>query len=47
MLNWWYGGRLAGPGTIMRGARKLLAEARINHAQFIDMVGRRPPSIAP
>ncbi|HVG48015.1 MAG TPA: hypothetical protein VM899_07760 [Rubellimicrobium sp.] len=43
MLDWWYGGRLAGPGTIVRGARKLRAEARINHAQLVDMAGRRPP----
>ena len=38
MLDGWYNGRLAGSGTIVWEARKLLAEERIDYAQFIDMV---------
>ncbi len=38
MLDGWYGGRLAGSGTIVWEARKLLAEDKIDYAEFIDMV---------
>ncbi len=38
MLDGWYKGRLAGSGTIVWEARKLLAEERINYEQFIEMV---------
>ena len=38
MLDGWYKGRLAGSGTIVWEARKLLAEERITYEQFIAMV---------
>ena len=38
MLDGWYGGRLAGSGTIVWEARKLLAEERITYEEFIEMV---------
>ena len=38
MLDGWYNGRLAGSGTIVWEARKLLAEERITYDEFIDMV---------
>ncbi|MBV9750591.1 MAG: dihydroxy-acid dehydratase family protein [Acetobacteraceae bacterium] len=38
MLDGWYKGRLAGSGTIVWEARKLLAEERIDYEQFIEMV---------
>ncbi len=38
MLDGWYGGKLAGSGTVVWEARKLLAEERIDYAEFIDMV---------
>jgi dihydroxy-acid dehydratase len=38
MLDGWYKGRLAGSGTIVWEARKLLAEERISYEQFIEMV---------
>ena len=38
MLDGWYKGRLAGSGTIVWEARKLLAEEKIDYAQFLDMV---------
>ena len=38
MLDGWYKGRLAGSGTVIWEARKLLAEERINYTQFLDMV---------
>ena len=38
MLDGWYGGRLAGSGTIVWEARKLLAEEKISYEEFIDMV---------
>ena len=45
MLDGWYGGRLAGSGTIVWEARKLLAEERIDYAQFIDMVAASATSV--
>ncbi len=38
MLDGWYGGRLAGSGTIVWEARKLLAEGQIDYDAFLDMV---------
>ena len=38
MLDGWYHGRLAGSGTIVWEARKLLAEEKIGYDEFIDMV---------
>ena len=38
MLDGWYKGQLAGSGTIVWEARKLLAEEKIDYDQFIDMV---------
>ena len=38
MLDGWYHGRLAGSGTIVWEARKLLAEERIDYDEYIDMV---------
>ena len=38
MLDGWYHGRLAGSGTIVWEARKLLAEEKIDYAEFLDMV---------
>ena len=45
MLDGWYGGRLAGSGTIVWEARKLLAEERINYEEFIDMVAASAGSV--
>ena len=39
MLDGWYKGRLAGSGTIVWEARRLLAGGEINQRQFIEMVG--------
>ena len=38
MLDGWYQGRLAGSGTIVWEARKLLAEEKIGYDEFITMV---------
>ena len=38
MLDGWYKGRLAGSGTIVWEARKLLTEERIDYPEFLDMV---------
>ncbi len=38
MLDGWYNGRLAGSGTIVWEARKMLSEEKIDYPQFIDMV---------
>ena len=45
MLDGWYAGRLAGSGTIVWEARKLLAEGKIDYNQFMDMVCASAPSI--
>ncbi len=45
MLDGWYGGRLAGSGTIVWEARKLLAEDKIDYPQFIDMVAASASSV--
>lgn len=38
MLDGWYGGKLAGSGTIVWEARKLHAAGEIDYEEFIDMV---------
>jgi dihydroxy-acid dehydratase len=45
MLDGWYNGRLAGSGTIVWEARKLLAEGLIDYAEFIDMVAASAGSV--
>ncbi|MGH7121069.1 MAG: IlvD/Edd family dehydratase [Acetobacteraceae bacterium] len=45
MLDGWWQGRLAGSGTVIWEARKLLAEDKINYEQFIEMVSSAAPSI--
>ncbi len=45
MLDGWYNGRLAGSGTIVWEARKLLSEEKIDYAQFIDMVAASASSV--
>ena len=45
MLDGWYNGRLAGSGTIVWEARKLLAEEKIDYEQFIDMVAASASSV--
>jgi len=45
MLDGWYKGRLAGSGTVVWEARKLLAEGKIDYAGFMDMVASSAPSV--
>jgi len=45
MLDGWYKGRLAGSGTIVWEARKLLAEEKIDYEQFLDMVSASASSV--
>ncbi len=45
MLDGWYGGRLAGSGTIVWEARKLLAEGLLDYEGFIDMVSASASSV--
>src|SRR4051794_16818583 len=45
MLDGWHNGRLAGSGTIVWEARKLLAEEQIEYEEFIDMVAASAPSV--
>ncbi len=45
MLDGWYNGRLAGSGTIVWEARKLLAEGLIGYPEFIDMVAASAGSV--
>ena len=45
MLDGWYNGRLAGSGTIVWEARKLLAEGLIEYPEFIDMVAASAGSV--
>jgi len=45
MLDGWYNGRLAGSGTIVWEARKLLAEGLIDYPEFIDMVAASAGSV--
>ena len=45
MLDGWYQGKLAGSGTIVWEARKMLAEGKIDYNQFMDMVCASAPSV--
>ena len=45
MLDGNYKGKLAGSGTIVWEARKLLAKGEINYGKFMDMVASSAPSI--
>ena len=45
MLDGWYGGRLAGSGTIVWEGRKLLAEEKITYDEFIQMVAASAASV--
>ena len=45
MLNGYYGGGLAGSGTVVWFARQELAAGRIDYAEFLDMVAAAAPSI--
>jgi dihydroxy-acid dehydratase len=45
MLDGWWHGRLAGSGTVIWEARKLLAEEKIDYEQFMEMVAASAPSI--
>ena len=45
MLDGWYGGRLAGSGTIVWEARKLMAEGRIEYPEFMEMVAASASSV--
>ncbi|NDG81331.1 MAG: dihydroxy-acid dehydratase [Betaproteobacteria bacterium] len=44
MLNGYYGGGLAGSGTVVWFARQELAAGRINYDEFLDMVASSAPS---
>jgi dihydroxy-acid dehydratase len=45
MLNGYYEGRRAGSGTVIWQSRRLLAEGRIDYAEFMDRVASSAPSI--
>ena len=45
MLDGWHKGRLAGSGTIVWEARKLLAEEKIDYERFLDMVAASASSV--
>ncbi len=45
MLDGWYGGKLAGSGTIIWEARRLHAQGKITYDQFMDMVCASAPSV--
>jgi dihydroxy-acid dehydratase len=45
MLNGWYGGKLAGSGTVVWHARRLLASGEIDVDQFMDMTCASAPSV--
>ena len=45
MLDGFYKGKLAGSGTIIWEARKLLAKGEINYDQFMDMAASSAPSV--
>jgi len=44
MLDGWWQGRLAGSGTIVWEARKLLAEGKTDYDEFIEMASASAPS---
>ena len=45
MLNGYYGGGLAGSGTVVWFARQELAAGRINYDEFLEMVAASAPSV--
>ena len=45
MLDGFYKGKLAGSGTIIWEARKLLAKGEINYDEFMDMAASSAPSV--
>jgi dihydroxyacid dehydratase/phosphogluconate dehydratase len=45
MLDGWWHGKLAGSGTVIWEARRLLAEGKITYEQFMEMVAASAPSI--
>ena len=45
MLDGWYKGRLAGSGTIVWEARKLLAEGKLDYEQFLELVAASASSV--
>ena len=45
MLDGWWKGRLAGSGTIVWEARKLMAEDKIGYEEFLDMVAASASSV--
>ncbi len=45
MLDGWFKGKLAGSGTVIWEARKLLAEGHIAYDEFMDMVVSSAPSV--
>ncbi|MGI4952098.1 MAG: IlvD/Edd family dehydratase [Janthinobacterium lividum] len=45
MLDGWYKGRLAGSGTIVWEARKLLAEGKLDYEQFLELVSASASSV--
>ena len=45
MLDGFYKGKLAGSGTIIWEARKLLAKGKINYDEFMDMAASSAPSV--
>ncbi|ESR24145.1 IlvD/Edd family dehydratase [Lutibaculum baratangense] len=44
MINGWYEGKRAGSGTVIWKARELLAEGRIDYAEFMAMAAASAPS---
>ena len=45
MLNGYYGGKLAGSGTVVWHARQMLAKGEIDVEQFMDMTCASAPSV--
>ena len=45
MLDGFYKGKLAGSGTIIWEARKLLAKGEIDYDEFMDMAASSAPSV--
>jgi len=45
MLDGWYNGKLAGSGTVLWEARKLMAEGKITYDQFMDRACASAPSV--
>ena len=45
MLDGWFKGKLAGSGTVVWEARKLLAEGKLEYEEFMNMVTSSAPSV--